>query len=49
MTREMNFNALGQQTFATPLTPSREGGAPAFRAHARAKAVLLFSGALGAL
>ena len=46
---EMHFRALRQQTLATALTPPRERGASAFRAHARAKAVLLFAGALRAL
>jgi len=45
----MNFHALRQKTLATALTPPRESGASAFRAHARAKAVLLFPGALRAL
>ncbi len=45
----MNFRALGQQTFATALTPARESGATAFGAHARTKSVLTFPGALGAL
>jgi hypothetical protein len=46
---EMDFHALRQQTFAAPLTPPGEGGAPGFRAHARAKTVLLFPGAFRAL
>jgi hypothetical protein len=45
----MDFHALRQQTLAAALTPARESGTPAFRAHARAKAVLLFPGALRAL
>jgi hypothetical protein len=45
----MNFDALRQEAFAAALTPPRETGAPAFRAHARAKTVLIFSGALRAL
>jgi hypothetical protein len=45
----MDFHALRQETLAATLTPAREGGAPAFRTHARAKAVLLFPGALRAL
>jgi hypothetical protein len=45
----MNFHALRQETLAAALTPPCERGAPAFRAHARAKAVLLFPGALRAL
>jgi hypothetical protein len=49
MAGEMDFSALRQQTLATALTPAGERGATAFRAHARAKAVLLFPGALRAL
>jgi len=45
----MNFHAFRQETLAAALTPAREGGTPAFRAHACAKAVLLFPGALRAL
>jgi hypothetical protein len=45
----MDFHALRQQTLAAALTAPRESGAPAFRAHARAKAVLLFPSALRAL
>jgi hypothetical protein len=45
----MNFRAFRQQTFTTPLAPPRETGSPALRAHARAKTVLIFSGALRAL
>jgi hypothetical protein len=45
----MNFHALGQETFATALAPTRESGATAFGAHARTKSVLAFPGALGAL
>ena len=45
----MDFCALRQETFATALATSREGSPPAFRAHPRTKAVLLFPGALGAL
>ena len=49
MAREMDLDAFGEETLATALAPPRERGAPAFRAHARAKAVLLFAGALRAL
>jgi hypothetical protein len=45
----MNFDALRQEAFAAALTPPRECGPPAFRAHARAKTVLLLPGALRAL
>jgi hypothetical protein len=45
----MNFRALGQQTFAATLAAARETSSSAFRAHARAKTVLLLSGALRAL
>jgi hypothetical protein len=45
----MNFHALGQKPLATALAPSRERGASAFRAHARAKTVLILSSALRAL
>ena len=47
--REMNFHALRQQTLATALTAPGKRGATAFRAHARAKTVLIFSSALRAL
>jgi hypothetical protein len=45
----MHFHAFGQETFATTLTASREGGASTFGAHARAETVLLFPGSLGPL
>jgi hypothetical protein len=45
----MNFDALRQKAFAAALTAPRETGASTFRAHARAKSVLLLSGALRAL
>jgi hypothetical protein len=45
----MDFHALRQKTLAAALTASREGGPSAFRAHARAKTVLILSGALRAL
>jgi len=45
----MDLCALRQQALATALATSREGSAPAFRAHARAKTVLVFPGAFRAL
>jgi hypothetical protein len=45
----MDFDALWQETFAAALATPRETGPPAFRAHARAKTVLILSGALRAL
>jgi hypothetical protein len=45
----MHFGALRQQAFAPALTAPRETSPPAFSAHARAKTVLIFSGALRAL
>jgi len=45
----MDFRALRQQSFASALTTAREGGPAGFCAHARAKTVLILSGALGAL
>jgi hypothetical protein len=45
----MNFHAFRQQPLPPALTPPGEGGAAAFRAHARAKTMLVFSGALRAL
>jgi hypothetical protein len=45
----MDFRALGQETFTAALAPPRETGASGFRAHARAKTVLILSGTLGAL
>src|SRR5437868_9849111 len=45
----MNFRAFRQQPFPSTLTPPREGGASAFGAHAGAKTVLVFPGALRAL
>jgi hypothetical protein len=38
----MDLDAFREQAFAAALAAPREGGAPAFRAHARAKTVLLF-------
>jgi hypothetical protein len=49
MAGEMDFSALRQQAFATALAPPGESGPTTFCAHARAKAVLLFPGALRAL
>ena len=45
----MDFRALRQETFAPALTAPGESGPPAFRAHARAKTVLILSSALRAL
>jgi hypothetical protein len=45
----MNFRALGQETFAATLAPPCETSPSALRAHARAKTVLILSGALRAL
>src|SRR3954466_16180681 len=45
----MDFSALRQETFPSPLTAPRESGATGFRAHAGAKSVLVFPGALRAL
>ena len=45
----MYFYAFRQETFPSALAPARESGAAAFRAHPRAKTVLIFPGALGAL
>jgi hypothetical protein len=45
----MNFHAFGQQPLAATLTPARESGAAAFRAHPGAKTVLVFAGPLRAL
>jgi hypothetical protein len=45
----MDFHALRQKTFAAALTATRETGPPAFRAHPRAKTMLILSGALRAL
>jgi hypothetical protein len=36
----MAIDAFGQKTFATALAAAREGGASAFRPHARPKTVL---------
>ena len=40
---------FGQEAFTSALTPPGKGGPPGFRAHARAKTVLILSGALRAL
>jgi hypothetical protein len=45
----MNFRALGQEAFAATLAPAGETSPAALRAHARAKTVLILSGALRAL
>ena len=45
----MNVGALRKQPFAAPLAAPRETGSAALCAHARAKTVLILSGALGAL
>jgi hypothetical protein len=45
----VNFHALRQEALTSTLATPRKGGAPAFRAHARAKTVLILSGALRAL
>jgi hypothetical protein len=45
----MNFRALRQKAFAATLAPPRQTSAPALGAHARAKTVLILSGALRAL
>jgi hypothetical protein len=45
----MDFRALRQEAFTSPLTAPGESGPSAFRAHARAKTVLILSGALRAL
>jgi hypothetical protein len=45
----MNFRALRQEPFPAPLATPGQTGTSAFRAHARAKTVLILSGALGAL
>jgi hypothetical protein len=45
----MNFRALRQETLAAALPPPGKTGPSALRAHARAKTVLILSGALRAL
>ena len=44
--REMDFDALRQQTLASTLAAPRENGAPAFGFHAGAETELLFPRAL---
>jgi hypothetical protein len=41
------LHALWKKTLATALAPPRQGGAPRFATHARAKSMLLFAGAFG--
>jgi hypothetical protein len=45
----VHFHAFRQQPFPAALAPPGESGAAAFRAHPRAKTVLILSGALRAL
>jgi hypothetical protein len=45
----MNFDAFRQKPFAAALATACEGGATAFRAHPRAKTVLVFASAFRAL
>src|SRR5947209_13015046 len=45
----MDFRAFRQETFTTALPTPGQSCAPTLRAHASAKAVLIFPGALGAL
>jgi hypothetical protein len=45
----MDLRALWQETFPAALATPGETGASGLRAHARAKSMLIFSGALGAL
>ena len=45
----MNFHAFRQQAFTTALPAPGQGCAARLRAHASAKTVLIFPGALGAL
>jgi len=45
--REMTIDAFWQQAFASALTTTREGGASAFRPHARPKTVLLLARSFG--
>jgi hypothetical protein len=45
----MDLDALRQEALTPALAPPGEGGASTFRAHPRAKSVLLFPGALRAL
>jgi len=45
--REMAIDAFGQKPFASALTTAREGGASAFRPHARPKTVLALARSFG--
>jgi hypothetical protein len=45
----MDFSAFRQEPFAAPLATPGETGTSGLRAHARAKTVLILSGALRAL
>jgi hypothetical protein len=47
MTREVDFDALGQQPLAAALAAVRENGTPVLGLHAGAKPKLLFARALG--
>ena len=49
MAREVNFDALWQETLASVLPAPGENGAPALGLHASAKTELLFARALGCL
>ena len=49
VTGEVNLGTLGQQTLPTVLTAAGKTGAAGLCAHARAKSVLPFAGALRAL
>lgn len=42
-------HTLWKKTLAAPLAPPRQGGAPGFATHTRAKSMLLFAGAFGSL
>jgi hypothetical protein len=41
------FDAFWKKTLAAALAPPRQGGAPGFATHARAKSMLAFAGAFG--
>jgi len=45
--REMTLDAFRQKSFASALATTREGGASAFRPHARPKTVLLLARSFG--
>ena len=49
MTREVDFDALRQQTLAAVLAAAGEDGTPVSRLHAGAETELLFARALGCL